>query len=95
MTTLRRRSSVCATARRKGYFKALRARRRRKRPLSASLETPWTETGPNLAGGGRLVYTASWNWSVKTEIPDKTQIGALRRNPQIEIRISQRVNALP
>ena len=23
----------------------------------------------NLAGGGCPVYTASWNWSVKTEIP--------------------------
>src|SRR5271168_905305 len=32
--------------------------------VPASLETPWTETGPNLAGGGRLVYTATWNWSV-------------------------------
>jgi hypothetical protein len=28
-----------------------------------------TETGPNLAGGRQLVYTAAWNWSVKMEIP--------------------------
>src|SRR5713226_313217 len=40
-------------------------------PSSASLETQWTKTGLNLAGGGCPVYTASWNWSVKTEIPVK------------------------
>ena len=57
--------------RKKGRFKALRARRRRNRPHPPSLETPWTRTGLNLAGGGRLVYTASWNWRVKMEIPAK------------------------
>ncbi len=38
-------------------------------PLPAPLEAPWTKTGLNLAGRGCLVYTASWNRSVKTEIP--------------------------
>jgi uncharacterized membrane protein YoaK (UPF0700 family) len=37
-----------------------------------------TKTGLNLAGGGCLVYTASWNWSVKTEIPAKSSGRELR-----------------
>jgi hypothetical protein len=36
-----------------------------------SPETPWTRTGINLAGVGSLVYTTSWNRSVKTKIPAK------------------------
>ena len=43
-------------------------------PSPASLETQWTKTGLNLAGGGCLVYTASWNWSVTTGIPAKIEL---------------------
>jgi hypothetical protein len=69
MTTLGRREKCLRNRSEKGPPRRCVARRRRNRPLPASLETQWTKTGLNLAGGGCLVYTASWNWSVKTEIP--------------------------
>jgi hypothetical protein len=45
MTTLRRREQCLRNRAKKGHFKALRAHRRRNRPLPPSLETPWIKTG--------------------------------------------------
>ncbi len=69
MTTLGRREKCLRNRSEKGLSRRCVARRRRNPPLPASLETQWTKTGLTLAGGGCPVYTASWNWSVKTEIP--------------------------
>ena len=73
MTTLGRREKCLRNRSEKVQLPALRCPPGRNRPLPASLETQWTKTGLNLAGGGCPVYTASWNWSVKTEIPDCMQ----------------------
>jgi hypothetical protein len=68
MTTPRRREQCLRNRAKKDYFKALRARWRRNGPSGVAGNTV-DRTGPNLAGRGRLVYTATWNWSGKTEIP--------------------------
>ena len=69
MMTIGRREKCLRKRSEKGHFRALCARQMRNRPLLAPLESPWRKPALSLAGGGCLVYTGSWNRTVKTEIP--------------------------
>ena len=75
MTTLKRRGECLRNRAKKGLFQVFACPRKATTAPPAWLETPGTETGPNLAREGRLAYTA-------------TRIGASRRKfPIIEIRL--------
>ena len=44
----------------KEHLRMLRAHQMRNRSFPAPPEAPWAKTGPDLPGGGCLVYTTSW-----------------------------------
>ena len=60
MTTLGRREECLRNLSEKEHLRMLRAHQMRSRSFPAPPEAPWAKTGPNLAGGGCLVYTTSW-----------------------------------
>jgi hypothetical protein len=69
MTTLWRREKCPRKRSKKESCSGVGCPRDAKPAPPGAAVTPWTETELNLAGEGCLVYSASCNWSVKTEIP--------------------------
>jgi len=70
----------------KDPFRALRARRRRNRPLPVPLRGPGTQTGSNPCGKRSSGLYRSWNRRLNTEIPGN---GCFSRLPNSSCRRSR------
>src|ERR1700731_195982 len=69
MTTLGRREKCLRNRSEKGHLPTLRCPPEAKPAAPGVAGNTVDQNRAKPCGGGCLVYTASWNWSVKTEIP--------------------------